>query len=42
MTTIIFGLLVFSVLVIVFPIIATVQASEGRRYRYPLTIRLID
>ena len=32
----------FSVLVIVFPIIATVQASEGRRYRYPLTIRLID
>ncbi len=31
-----------SVLVVVLPIIATVQASEGRSYRYPLTIRLID
>ncbi len=31
-----------SVLVIVLPIIATVQASEGRSYRYPYTIRLID
>jgi uncharacterized Tic20 family protein len=31
-----------SVLVIVLPIIATVQASEGRHYRYPLTLRLID
>jgi uncharacterized Tic20 family protein len=30
------------VLVIVLPIIATVQASEGRHYRYPLTLRLID
>ena len=35
-------LLLMSVLVIVLPIIATVQASEGRPYRYPLTIRLID
>ena len=34
-------LAVLAVLVIVLPIIATVQASEGRPYRYPLTIRLI-
>ncbi len=32
---------VMAVLVIVLPIIATVQASEGRPYRYPLTLRLI-
>lgn len=35
-------LAVVAVLVVVLPIIATVQASEGRPYRYPLTIRLID
>ena len=36
------ALMLLSVFVIVLPIIATVQASEGRSYRYPLTIRLID
>lgn len=35
-------LAILAVLIIVLPIIATVQASEGRRYRYPLTIRLVD
>ncbi len=35
-------LLVLSVLIIVLPIIATIKASDGRPYRYPLTIRLID
>jgi len=33
---------VFAVLVVVLPIIGTIQASEGRPYRYPLTIRLLD
>ena len=35
-------LAVLAVFVIVLPIIATVRASEGRPYRYPLTIRLVD
>lgn len=34
-------LAILAVLIIVLPIIATVQASEGRPYRYPLTIRLV-
>jgi uncharacterized Tic20 family protein len=33
---------ILAILIIVLPIIATIQASEGRPYRYPLTIRLID
>lgn len=33
---------ILGVLIVVLPIIATVQASEGRPYRYPLTIRLLD
>ena len=33
---------VLGVLIVVLPIIATIQASDGRPYRYPLTIRLLD
>ncbi|MBX3254755.1 MAG: DUF4870 domain-containing protein [Chitinophagaceae bacterium] len=29
------------ILAVVFAIIATIRASEGKKYRYPLTIRLI-
>ena len=35
-------LLVLCVLVVVLPIIATIRASDGRPYRDPLTMRLID
>lgn len=34
-------LLILHVLNVVFVIIASIKASEGRLYRYPLTIRLI-
>ncbi|MBN2415611.1 DUF4870 domain-containing protein [bacterium] len=36
-----FLLILIGIAAIVFPVIATVRASDGRHYRYPLTIRLI-
>lgn len=36
------GLFILAILHIVFAIIATIQAGEGKSYRYPLTIRLIS
>lgn len=36
------GLIVLVILEIVFTIIASVQAGEGKPYRYPMTLRLIE
>lgn len=38
----IFIMPIIIVLMIVFPIIAAIKASDGKSYRYPLTIRFID
>ena len=38
----IFALFILHILNVVFVIVASIQASEGRLYRYPLAIRLID
>jgi uncharacterized Tic20 family protein len=35
-------LILLHILNIIFVIVATIQASEGKLYRYPLTIRLIS
>ncbi|HEY6205929.1 MAG TPA: DUF4870 domain-containing protein [Chthoniobacterales bacterium] len=35
-------LILLHVLNVIFVIVASIQASEGRLYRYPLAIRLID
>ncbi|MEY2543843.1 MAG: uncharacterized protein QOE81_1304 [Verrucomicrobiota bacterium] len=35
-------LILLHILNIIFVIVATIQASEGKLYRYPLTIRLIN
>jgi uncharacterized Tic20 family protein len=35
-------LILLHILNIIFVIVATIQASEGKFYRYPLTIRLIN
>jgi uncharacterized Tic20 family protein len=37
-----FILLLLHILNVVFVIVASIQASEGKLYRYPLTIRLIS
>jgi len=37
-----FALAILHILNVVFVIVASIQASEGRLYRYPLAIRLID
>ena len=37
-----FILLLLHILNVVFIIVASIQASEGKLYRYPLTIRLIS
>lgn len=34
-------LIIIGILMTVFPIIAAIQASEGKSYRYPLTIRFL-
>lgn len=34
--------LVFAILILVLTIVAAVKASEGERYRYPMTIRLVN
>lgn len=36
------GLIALGILEIVFTIIASIQAGEGKAYRYPMTIRLIE
>ena len=36
------GLLILGILHLVFTILATIQAGEGKPYRYPLSIRLIS
>ena len=36
------GLMILAVLHVVFTIMATIQAGEGKSYRYPLTIPLIS
>jgi uncharacterized Tic20 family protein len=36
------GLIALGILEVVFTIIATIQAGEGKHYRYPMTIRLIE
>ncbi len=36
------ALIALGIVEIVFTIIASVQAGEGKSYRYPMTIRLID
>jgi uncharacterized protein len=38
----IFALAILHILNVVFVIVASIQASEGKLYRYPLAIRLID
>jgi uncharacterized Tic20 family protein len=35
-------LILLHILNIIFVIVASIQASEGKLYRYPLTIRLIS
>jgi uncharacterized Tic20 family protein len=35
-------LILLHILNIIFVIVATIRASEGQLYRYPLTIRLIN
>jgi uncharacterized Tic20 family protein len=37
-----FALAILHILNVVFVIVASIQASEGKLYRYPLAIRLID
>lgn len=34
-------LLAVAILAVIMPIVAAIKASEGERYRYPLTLRLI-
>jgi uncharacterized Tic20 family protein len=34
--------IVFAIGVFLLPIVAAIKASEGRRYRYPLTLRLVS
>ena len=41
MTTIIFGLLVFSVLVIVFPIVGAIKANDGELWQYPFVVKFL-
>ena len=36
------GLIALAIMEIVFTIIASIQAGEGKSYRYPMTFRLID
>ena len=36
------GLIALAIIEIVFTIIASIQAGEGKPYRYPMTFRLID
>lgn len=36
------GLIILAIIEIVFTIIASIQAGEGKPYRYPLTFRLIE
>ena len=35
-------LIILHILNVVFVIVASIQASEGKLYRYPLTIRLLS
>jgi len=35
-------MIAIGILMVVFPIVAAIQASEGKPYRYPLTIRFIQ
>jgi len=36
------GLIALGIIEVIFTIIATIQAGEGKSYRYPMTIRLIE
>ena len=38
----IFGLIAVGLLWLIMPILATIKASNGEEYRYPLTIRMVS